>query len=83
MDIDLAFLHALIEATGIFGAFSIAALIYVWREWRKEAAAKDALYEKYIYRITGVVADYHRFAHALERHISAGEDGERRAAEVR
>lgn len=67
MEHDL--LHQLTETAGIVGALTIVALVFVWREWRREAALKDALYETYVSKLTAVVHDYHEFAHALDRYV--------------
>lgn len=66
--------NALAGSTGVLGALAIIALLAVWREWRKEAAAKDALYEKYVNRVSEIVGDYHEFAHTIDRWVDHEEE---------
>lgn len=64
---DPSLFDSLASTAGVVGALSIIALTFVWREWRKDAAAKDALYESYVTRLVEIIGDYHDFAHVLDR----------------
>lgn len=70
---DIGLFKYLVDTAGIIGAFTSVALVFIWREWRKEAAAKDALYAAYIDRLVGLIGDYHEFAHSLERYVQIRE----------
>lgn len=69
--------ETLAQSTGVLGALAIVALIVVWREWRKDAAAKDALYEKYTSHVSEIIGDYHEFAHTIDRWVDYEEEKER------
>lgn len=64
---DPALLNWVTDTAGVVGGLAIVALIFVWREWRKEAQQKDELYERQLQRETEILGDYHDFAHVLER----------------